>query len=203
MAEADLTQTQAALVAAQADLTNRDAAAAAHAVGGGQAPVGACGRGRAAVDGVPAAPAASDDAGTLAHDVIAPGALGAEQAPSVGGAIPGGAPFGTDAPGDQADDEEVDGGDPDGCGSWNPVRRNGGGAGPSRRWSRNNLDGVASYDDGFDFYKSYTPSDWLQGFDILRAVVRPDGMPMPFTRADPVRTATFPVGSRDELEARH
>ncbi|KAK1867272.1 hypothetical protein I4F81_009779 [Pyropia yezoensis] len=203
VAEADLTQTQAALVAAQADLTDRDDAAAANAVGGGGAPAGAGGRGGAAVDGVPAAPAASGDAGTPAPDAIAPAATGAGQAPLAGGAVPGGAPLGTDAPGDYADDAEGDGGDSDGGGSWNPARRDGGGAGPGGRWTRTNLDGVASYDDGFDFYKSYTPSDWLRGFDIPRAVVRPDGMPMPFTPADPVHTATFPVGSRDELEARH
>eukprot|EP00170_Pyropia_yezoensis_P008316 contig_34720_g8343 len=33
--------------------------------------------------------------------------------------------------------------------------------------------------------------------------MRADGLPMPFTPCDPVHTATFTVGSRDEIEARH
>ncbi|KAK1867592.1 hypothetical protein I4F81_010098 [Pyropia yezoensis] len=40
-------------------------------------------------------------------------------------------------------------------------------------------------------------------FDIPRSVLREDGLPMPFTPSDPVHTATFNVGSRDEIEARH
>jgi len=34
-------------------------------------------------------------------------------------------------------------------------------------------------------------------------VLRDDGLPMPFTPSDPVHTATFTIGSRDEIEARH
>lgn len=197
-AEADLTQTRADLSAAHANLTARDAAAAAPDAGGsGGAPTGASGGSGAAVDGVPAAPAATEDAGTVAAAVRPPADAGAGA-----GAPAGGAPLCADevgayarSEGDGADSVSGDyWGGPPGGGGW---RRGGG------RGARDGYDVAGVYDDGFDFYKSYTLDDWLQGFDIPRSVLRPDGMPMPFTPSNPVHTATFPVGSRDEVEARH
>lgn len=202
-AEADLSQTRTALSTAQADLTARDATAAADAVGRGGAPAGAGSGSGAAAGGGAATSAAAGAQGTLAPSSSAPAALGAGQAPTLTGAVPSGAPFGTDALGDFANDEEGGGNDSDDGGGWHAAHRGGSGSGPGGRGFRAGLDDAAAYDDGFDFYTSYTPSDWLQGFDIPRAVQRTDGMPMPFTPADPVHTVTFPVGSRDELEARH
>lgn len=200
-AEADLTQTRTELSAARADLTAQDAAALPHdAVGGGGAPVGAGGGGGAAVDGVPASSAAADAGGPLAAGVPAPAAVGgggARRAPVLGDA-----PLGGDAVGDYArlDDDGAASNDDD---AWGGQPSDGRARRGSGRASRIGLDEAAAYDDGFDFYRSYTPTDWLQGFDIPRSVLRSDGMPMPFTPADPVHTATFSVGSRDELEARH
>jgi len=63
-------------------------------------------------------------------------------------------------------------------------------------------DAAGAYNDGFDFRARLGPEDWLQAFDVPRAVLRDDGMPVPFTPADPVHTTTFTAGSRDESEAR-
>lgn len=202
-AEADLSQTQSALASAQTDLADQDAAAAADAVGRGGAPVGAGGGGSAAVEGIPAAPAAGAGRGTLAPSTSAPAAIGGGSALTGAGPAHEGAPPGAHVLGDYADDAEGAGGDSDDEGGWGHGRRCSGVAGPNGRSERIALSDAAAYDDGVDFYQSYTPSDWLQGFDFPRAVLRPDGTPMHFTPADPVHTTTFPGGSRDELVARH
>ncbi|KAK1861241.1 hypothetical protein I4F81_003825 [Pyropia yezoensis] len=78
-----------------------------------------------------------------------------------------------------------------------------GGCSPVAGGNRRNIDAAGAYDDGFDFCTRFSPDDWLQSFDIPRSVLPPDGLPMPFTPCDPVHTATFTIGSRDEIEARH
>lgn len=40
-------------------------------------------------------------------------------------------------------------------------------------------------------------------FDVPRAILRSDGMPVPFTPDDNVHSSTFNAGSCDEIEARH
>lgn len=64
-------------------------------------------------------------------------------------------------------------------------------------------DDATIFNDGFDTIKVPAPDDWLQAFDVPRSILRPDGMPVPFTPDDNVHTATFNIGSRDEVEARH
>jgi len=204
-AEADLTQTRSDLSSTRADLSAARDGAPADSVGRGGAPAGACAGGGTAVDSGPAASPADGTRGPLAPGACAPAALG------------GGGATGPPAPAGPAGDAPLDGAalgdyvrfDDDAAASgygdeWDgPSRQEGGGARGSGRGPRLDLDMAAAYDDGFDFYRSYTPTEWLQGFDIPRSVLRADGMPMPLTPADPVHTATFSVGSRDELEARH
>lgn len=62
---------------------------------------------------------------------------------------------------------------------------------------------VEGYNDGFDEAVPPAPADWLTAFDIPRSIVRPDGMPVPFSPDDGVHNTTFTSGSRDEIEARH
>lgn len=62
---------------------------------------------------------------------------------------------------------------------------------------------VEGYNDGFDKVLPPAASDWLTAFDIPRSIVRPDGMPVPFSPDDGVHNTTFASGSRDEIEARH
>ncbi|KAK1866227.1 hypothetical protein I4F81_008747 [Pyropia yezoensis] len=204
-AEEGLTQTRTDLATARADLAARDAAtaAASDAVAAGGAPTGASGRGGAAADGGATAAAAAGAGGPLAPSTSAPGALGGGGTGPPRRGIPvGDAPLGGDALGDYVNIE--DDGAASGAGDeWTGPQGDGGQAGARARGIRLGLDDAGAYDDGFDFYKSYTPVDFLQGFDIPRSVTRTDGMPMPFTPSDPVHTATFSVGSRDELEARH
>jgi len=64
------------------------------------------------------------------------------------------------------------------------------------------VDEAGAYDDGFAFRTSFRADDRLSSFDIPRRILRPDGLPMTFTPCDPVHSATFTSGSRDELEAR-
>ncbi len=64
-------------------------------------------------------------------------------------------------------------------------------------------DDATIFNDGFDTVKVPAADEWLQAFDIPRSILRPDGMPIPFTPDDNVHTATFHAGSRDEIEARH
>lgn len=59
------------------------------------------------------------------------------------------------------------------------------------------------YNDGFDRVVPPGAGDWLQAFDIPRAILRSDGMPGPFSPDDGAHNATFTLGSRDDLEARH
>lgn len=59
-----------------------------------------------------------------------------------------------------------------------------------------------SYNDGFDAAVTPKAHEWLQSFDIPRAIIRPEGLPVPFTPQDGVHGATFVHGSRDEMEAR-
>jgi len=102
-----------------------------------------------------------------------------------------------------AADDTTDGQD-DGT-DWGPAPR--GRFGGARRGGRfqsraEALDEAGAYNDGFDFRSRLGPDDWLQAFDVPRAVLRDDGLPVPFTPADPVHTSTFTAGSRDENEAR-
>ena len=64
------------------------------------------------------------------------------------------------------------------------------------------LDEAGAYNDRFDFPTNLGSDDWLQSFDIPRLVLRHDGLPVPFTPADSVHTATFSAGSHVESEAR-
>lgn len=62
---------------------------------------------------------------------------------------------------------------------------------------------VEGYNDGFDKVIPPSATDWLSAFDIPRSIIRPDGMPVPFSPDDGVHNTTFAIGSRDEIEARH
>jgi len=206
--EARLSQTQQDLSAAQQTITSRDAAAAAQdAVGSpGGAPVGVGARGgqaagRIAADGV--------GGGAVATPVgsVPPAADGHGRPAAVrfgAGRASDDAPLGGDALDDYVDPTEGDFHSA-AADDWSPAAGGAGGAGRhgGRRPGRPSIDDAGAYNDGFDFPVTFSPSDWLQSFDIPRSVLRADGMPMPFTPCDPVHSATFTTGSRDELEARH
>lgn len=188
--ETRLTQTQQDLSTATAAAAARDAADAAtrDARDHGGAPAGAGARGGQEVDGGAAAAAAA---------APPPGGNG----PPPARAALGGEPLDGAAAGDYEDADDgttADGDD----GGWERAQDNRY-RGYHGRAQRIADDEAGAYDDGFDFKASFTPADWLQSFDIPRSVLREDGLPMPFTPSDPVHTATFNVGSRDEIEARH
>lgn len=189
--ETRLTQTQQDLSTATAAAAARDAAEATarNALGHGGAPAGAGHRGGQETDGGAAAAAAA-----APPPLTADGRLPAR-------AADGGEPLDGAAAGDYEDaDDGATADDDDGGWEGGPGGRYRGHRG---RAQRANDDEAGAYDDGFDFKASFTPADWLQSFDIPRSVLREDGLPMPFTPSDPVHTATFNVGSRDEIEARH
>jgi len=115
-----------------------------------------------------------------------------------------GAPLGGDA---VAEYHNPDDGDraSDATGGWAPTHQSGtflGGRPPCGSRSRPAVDEAGAYDDGFAFRTSFRADDRLSSFDIPRRILRPDGLPMTFTPCDPVHSATFTSGSRDELEAR-
>jgi len=205
-AEASLSQTRLDLTSARNTIARDVAAAAARDAGGAAgAPAGAGGGSSPAADGGSAAAAlgggslAASDAELLARG--AAGGAGGGAPPPGGAAALDGAPLGADTLGDYIDHDEGDGSSAAGD-AWAP-RPGGAGRGCGFRGRRQPLDESGAYDDGFDLAARFTPADYLQSFDIPRSVLRDDGLPMPFTPSDPVHTATFTVGSRDEIEARH
>jgi len=207
-AELGRSQTQTELSSARRTIAEHDAAAAVAPgapVDAARPPAGAGGGGGAAPRGDAAALDApieriGDGAGDPRVPVASDGANVPAAAP---GAIDNGAgAYGVDAyvgAADDVDDGENEGVDwvGDARGRFGGARR--GGRFPPRADA---LDAAGAYNDGFDFRARLGPDDWLQAFDIPRAVLRDDGMPVPFTPADPVHTTTFTAGSRDENEAR-
>lgn len=209
-AEAALVATRQELTTAHSAIAARDAAAAAaadsagDAVGDRRAPAGAGAGGGAAGDRVPTEDAAAANAARRGADPPAgrgvTGSRRGAEAPPAGALGPVGAPLGGDDDVDYEDEDEGDDGNSNG--GWAPAidAHAGGRGGHARRAA---LEEAGAYDDGFDFPTRFSASDWLQSFDIPWSVMRADGLPMPFTPCDPVHTATFTVGSRDEIEARH
>lgn len=53
------------------------------------------------------------------------------------------------------------------------------------------------YNDSFDRVVSPATDDWLQAFAIPGAILRSDGIPVPFSLDDRAHYATFTTGSRD------
>lgn len=193
---ARLLATEARLAQAQHDLSTAATAAAArnaadaarNACKNGGTPAGTGARGGPATEGGATAATA------LAPPPAADGALAAWD-------VDGDAPLdGADAPDYAATD---DGAPAEGDDAGWAVGAGGRYQGYRGRAPRATDDEAGAYDDGFDFKASFTPADWLQSFDIPRSVLREDGLPMPFTPANSVHTATFHIGSRDEVEARH
>lgn len=210
-AETDLTQTRLDLTSARSSLADH-AAAAANAVGQDGAPAGSGARGGAPAGGV-AANAAGGDGATPPAAALSPtaGDAGRPLAGAAAGVVArwqrqGDGSLGDDKEQDYLNEDDGDR-DSDGPAGWAPQRRGRsvlGGRQPAMGGSsRFTVDEAGAHDDSFDFQTSFTSSDWLQSFDIPRGVLRADGLPIPFTPSDPVHTATFTVGSRDELEARH
>lgn len=186
--DAALTQTRADLAKADEAAAARNAAASAiHPRVDGATPTSARGGGGTPAGGVPTDPPAGGNRPT-GTEIRAP-------------ASDGDAPLGADGVDDYINPDDGAGGNED-DGGWAPSR--GGRVGGLRgRTARLNDVEAGAYDDGFDYRADFAPTEWLQSFDIPRAVQRDDGLPMPFTPADPVHTATFSIGSREEIEARH
>eukprot|EP00168_Porphyra_purpurea_P010779 TRINITY_DN2687_c0_g1_i2.p2 TRINITY_DN2687_c0_g1~~TRINITY_DN2687_c0_g1_i2.p2 ORF type:complete len:376 (-),score=85.04 TRINITY_DN2687_c0_g1_i2:14-1141(-) len=189
--ETRLSQTQQDLSTAITAAGARDAldAAARDTRNDGRAPADAGRRGGQTADRGAAAAAAPADALVINGDDV-PNRDAGGDAP-----LDGAAAADYEDPGDGATADGDDGGWAGGEGGRYRGYRG--------RAHRTADDDAGAYDDGFDFKTTFTPSDWLQSFDIPRSVLRDDGLPMPFTPTDPVHTATFQVGSRDEIEARH
>jgi len=205
-AEASLTQTRLDLAAARdTNAHNAASAPAPHAVGGAGAPAGAGVGSSPAVDGgAAAATTGGGPRGTPVARLPAPAAAGGAGhglLPPSGTAVDDGAPLGDDTVGDYLNPDDCDGSSAGGD-DWT-YRPGGGGPGRDFHGRRRAFNDAGAYDDGFDFAARFTTADYLQSFDIPRSVLREDGLPMPFTPSDPVHTATFTVGSRDEIEARH
>lgn len=199
-AEAALARTRAELEAARRTRDEQDAARRAAL----EAPAlhdGAGGAGRRrtsgpALDGADGGPA---PAGTtsIPTDIVPPGANGAaDERPFV---LP-------TATGGIRQDDYANVGDGEGSESpsdWVETRRavRVGRGGIPRHVSYPDDAGI--FNDGFDEVKVPAADDWLMAFDVPRSILRPDGMPVPFTPDDNVHSSTFNAGSRDELEARH
>lgn len=205
-AEARLTQTQGDLSVAQRTITALHAVAQGDAGGDGRAPVGLGAGGRAPPNG--GAAETSGDGVTSTGVALPSPATSHGRTPAGAAGTPADdedAPLGDDA---DADYVKADDGDraSDGAGAWAQHRWGGqltDGRLPAAGSGRPTVDAAGAYDDGFDFRTRFSPDDWLQSFDIPRSFLRADGLPMPFTPCDPVHTATFTSGSRDEIEARH
>lgn len=205
-AEARLTQTQRDLSAAQQTITALHAVPPGDAGSDGRAPTGLGTGGGPPPDGLAAdSRGAGGAAARAALPPAAPANDRAASSPAGGPAAADDAPFGDDAFADYVNPDDGDR-ESDGAGAWAQQRWGGqfsGGCSPVAGGNRRNIDAAGAYDDGFDFCTRFSPDDWLQSFDIPRSVLPPDGLPMPFTPCDPVHTATFTIGSRDEIEARH
>lgn len=207
-AKAALVATRQELTTAQSAIATRDAVAAAaadaarDAVGDRRAPAGPGVGGGEATDRKPAeAAAAANTAGRNANPPAGRGVVDARrgtEGPPAGALGPVDAPLGGDNDADYEDEDEGDDGKSNGGRA--PAIDGGVRGGCARRAA---LEETGAYDDGFDFPTRISASNWLQSFDIPRSVMRADGLPMPFTPCDPVHTATFTIGSRDEIEARH
>jgi len=207
-AELGLSQTQTALSSARLTIAENDAAAASappSAIDAARPPTGVGGGGGAAPDVGTAAPDAT--VGRTGEGGADPGVAAADggniiSAARDGADVGGVTVFGEDpyvaAVGDDADGEE-DGTDWGGGRRGRHAGARRGGRFPSRADA---LDEAGAYNAVFAFRTRLGPEDWLQAFDDPRAVLRDDGLPVPFTPADPVHTTTFTAGSRDESETR-
>jgi len=205
-AEASLSQTQVDLTVARNTIAQVVAAASALDAGDSAgAPTGA---------GIGSSPPLVGGAATAtfvggAHAAAQSGPLAPSAAGGAGGGVPpprgaaadDGAPLGEDTLGDYLNHDEGDGSSLAGE-DWE-FRPASGGRARGFRGRHQALTEAGAYDDGFDIAARFTPAFYLQNFDIPRSVLRDDGLPMPFTPSDPVHTATFTIGSRDEIEARH
>jgi len=201
-AQASLTQTRGELADAQQTISVRDSTArpgpASEVNDGAGAPARghSGGSGADGVGGAAAAVAASlvDKPGVAPEHGQGSGAAG----------LPLPLPVHGGAPADY--EAAADGDGSDGSFEWRafpPWTLRGRGGHASGRYADHSAAPPDGYNDGFDLVVIPAADDWLQAFDIPLAIMRPEGLPVPFTPDDGVHNTTFVNRNRDEMEARH